>query len=97
MNYRDLISEIKMAHDPGDAWGSAMGAFFDLAAELWIRDDAMIPDEWRYSPGAMGGDPREEDSFFFHVFAAADTADLERLGSVLHRYTDMLRTAGRDY
>ncbi len=97
MSYSNLISDVKLAHDSGDAWGSAMGAFFDLTAELWTRDDAIVPDEWRYSPGAAGGDPRDPDSYFFEVFKSADTADLERLGAVLDRYTGMLRSAGRDY
>ena len=94
--YRDLISDYKLSHDPGDAWGSAMGAFFDLAAELYNRGDD-IPDEWGYRPGAMGGDPRDSDSYNFELFDTADTADLERFGALLHRYTDFLRAAGRNY
>ncbi len=97
MSYRELISDYKMNHDPGDAWGSAMGAFFDLSAELYTRDGAIIPDEWRYSPGAMGGDPRDSDSYNFEIFSAADTADLESFGALLHRYTNFLCAAGRDY
>ena len=97
MSYREMVTEVKIGLDPGDAWGSAMGTFFDLTAELWGRDDATIPDEWSYSPGAMGGDPREADSWLYELFAQADTADLERFGAVLHRWTDMLRAADRDY
>ena len=55
-----------------------------------------VPDEWDYNPG-MGGDPREPDSFFFDVFAEAVTADLERFGELLHRYTRMLKAAGLSY
>lgn len=100
MSYRELISDYKMGHDSGDAWGSAMGAFFDLAAELYGRDDATIPDEWRYRPGAMGN-PCEHDGLLvphnFGLFVGVATADLERFGALLHRYTNLLREAGRDY
>ena len=97
MSYRELISDYKMGHDSGDAWGSAMGAFFDLAAELYTRDDSVIPEDWRYRPGAMGGDPRDSDSYNFGLFLGAATDDLERFGALLHRYTNFLRAAGRDY
>ncbi len=96
MTYADLKSHFRLACS-GDRWGDAMGALFPVAAELYYRGDSVKPDEWRYRPGAMGGDPREPDDNWYDVARDASTATLERFGALLNRYTDLLRAAGRDY
>lgn len=96
LGYDEVKEQVMLGWDPGDAWGSAMGAFFALAGELWMRDDGMIPDAWRYKPG-LGGDPREPDGEYYELFREAETFALEHLGAILHRYTDILTCQGKSY
>jgi len=96
LNYDDIKTEYKLMRDRGDPWGSAMGAWFDLAAELEYRY-GETPSEWQYVPPATAGDPREEDSAYFDLFQDASREALVQLGNLLSRYATMLRRAGMDY
>lgn len=94
MNYREMKFELMMGFDPGDRWGSSMGMFFDVCDELKRRDED-IPGEWGYRAGALGvGDP---ETYEAEILAECDTDDITRLGYVLNRYTEKLRTAGESY
>jgi hypothetical protein len=86
-----LRAEYRMGHDPGDAWGSVMGAWFEIAEALEARGEAA-PDHWLFRAGCMA--PVEEDDAWTQ-FWPSDT--LARFGDVLARWSRMLRHAGRSY
>lgn len=88
-------SEYRLQADRGDAWGSAMIAFFTLANELYMRG-ADIPSEWGYSPG-MVDDPREPEDYFYDMFRMTGEFMLLEIGNLLHRYTEHLKYHGEDY
>lgn len=97
--YADLKRDY---HDDGDPWGSCMGAWHCIAAELYTRDDAIIPDSWEYRSGST--DPRKPDQDnhllsdpFAETCALASNDALIRFGNVLQRYSHMLRAKGKDY
>lgn len=94
MTLEELKSEFRIDLS-GDSWGHSMGCFFDLCGELYHRGDD-IPDHWHYGPGAAS-DPREPQSYWFEVFEEMDSAVMLSFGEILHRYTGMLRAAGRSY
>lgn len=94
MNYRELKSELMMSFDSYDRWGSAMSMFFDVAEELYRRGED-IPEEWQFRAGAGGvGEP---ETYEAEIINDADSADILRLGRVLHQYTNMLKRAGESY
>ena len=96
MRTKTLFLELAPDYRPDyDPWGHAMGAFFDVAGELWRRG-CCTPDTWHYSPGAGGPEVSEDAAA---VFADLDTTDdqLRRLGAFLHRLTGRLDRAGRSY
>ena len=96
MTYKDMVYEFKLSTDKGDPWGSTLSTFFAVAAELHHRGDFYIPPDWGYSPG-MAEDPREPEDYFYDLCVECSTADLQKFGSLMNRYTDCLRRAGRSY
>ncbi len=96
-SYQDLMDEFRMIYDKGDSWGSVMGAFFPVAAELYFRE-APVPPEWGYSPGAGShDDPRDDEDYLFEVLEYADTSALIKFGSFLERFSRLLKRAGEAY
>ena len=90
-----LVAELRSGDLHYDPWGTAMGAFFAVAAELqWRGTD--IPAKWQYTPGCAA-DQREPDGDWFALLEAADEEVLLSFGEMLHRYTDLLRRDGKDY
>ena len=94
-SYADVKGEYKLIEDSGDKWGSAMSCFFALSSELWMRG-AYESIEWDYSPG-LCDDPREPDDYFYDVFLNTSTAALQKLGDLMHRYTEALDRTGHSY
>jgi hypothetical protein len=95
LTLKDLKYDLKMDL-PSDRWGHAMGAFFDVAGEIYNRTaGAGVPERWQFSPGAT--DVAEVDEFWALVFSETDTETLLRFGYLLERYTDMLRRRGYSY
>ena len=95
MTKTELLKEFKLTTDwRRDPYGSALSTLFDVAAELWWRGEC--PPEWEYSPGAAV-DPREHDSEWAEISRHNASEPLIEFGSILNRYTSMLRLAGRDY
>lgn len=94
--YKDLVGEFKLVSDKGDMWGEAMGTFFTVAAELYHRGDFYVPPKWDYSPG-MAEDPREPEDYFYDMCIECSTADLQKFGHLLNRYTGFLKRAGHSY
>lgn len=93
--YTEILTEYRLQADNYDPWGSAMGAWFDVAAELYRRDPDLVPLAWEYRPGAYG--ISEPETYFGEICAETETDALVRLGRVLDRYCDKLRVSGRDY
>lgn len=96
LTYKDLKHELRgdLSIDP---WGHAMGAWFDIANELWYRR-AAIPEHWEYRPaGPYARDPREPGSAWYSVARESKTRDLRRMGNLLERYTRILKLKGEDY
>lgn len=92
--YKLLIADFRM-YASSDPWGECMGAFFAVAAEMYMRD-LEIPEVWRYGPGAMS-DPRDPDEIWFEALKATDDESLAQFGAVLSRYSDLLKSAEMDY
>jgi len=94
------LDEIKYEYalycDPGDRWGSAMVAFFDVAEELYRRAE-YVPDEWRFSPGAAGPPDPEIEPPGFDIVLESDSDALVAFGNILHRYTRQLDYLGESY
>lgn len=96
MRTKYLFKEFAPDYSPRfDPWGHAMGAFFNVAAELDKRG-ANLPAAWGYRAGAGGP---EVDDYAAEVIAdlAPTDADLLRLGAFLHRLTGRLDRAGHSY
>ena len=79
--------------DTGDLWGSVMMTLFDIAATMYNRGTGP-PDEWQYSPGAMG-DPELSDCLPWDDETSDET--LERLGDCLWALHTRLKRDGEDY
>ena len=95
--FDDLREEFKIDFSMKyDSWGHTMGAFFDLAGEMYHRG-LDIPEDWQYRPSPMSGDIREHDSGFFEPCAMATDSALLELGILLHRLCDYLRREGHSY
>ena len=92
--FENLKAAFRLAND-GDAWGTSMGALFSVCFELHHRGDD-IPDAWEFKPSPLSGDLRD-DSFWTPELENRGTPALLEFGELLHRYTGMLRAAGRDY
>lgn len=98
---------IDMLND-GDKWGTAMGAFFSIASAFYLNGgcdmgDTYLPWGFRASPLLQDDDAhRDEDWLMAELLTLLDEGtvtmpDLRHAGDVLHRYTNMLKTAGLDY
>ena len=90
-----LIKEMKLSGNTYDIWGFSMGAFFAVASELYYRG-LDIPSSWGYSPG-LSGDSRELDTMESDLCLESNDSDLLNAGLILERFTDYLRTKGKDY
>jgi hypothetical protein len=98
--------KLAIAYDPGDAWGSTMGALFDIAEAMYLRD-LTVPAELNFRPSPLLNrelEPlRRADSFVMDVvlsgFDAEELteADLQHAARVLNRMADMLKAQGKDY
>lgn len=80
-----------LKHDP---WGTAVSAWFDVAAHLYEVGDC--PTEWQYRPGAMGN-TIETDTAYFDFLNELDADQLTEIGNLLWRYSQLLKRHGRDY
>ena len=95
MTAEQMKSALRMDDLRGDPWGTAMGAFFDVAEEL-DRQGEAVPDGWRYRPGVCGP-PDYPESYFGQEISGSHPGELTKFGNLLYRYTAMLDHAGRSY
>lgn len=89
--FKDHLRMSDLAYDP---WGTSIAAFFDVAAEMYNRD-MDIPVDWHYCPSQLG--VNVEDDILADLFSRCETEDIRYIGDLLHRYTNMLKIAGKDY
>jgi hypothetical protein len=95
MSLNPIIQEYRLGADSGDPWGSSMALFFGIAAVLHSRDPAMVPIKWQYRPPLhRWDDPRDEQDQWISYYA---NYQLLQAGSVIERYTHLLRRHGCDY
>jgi len=78
--------------DNGDRWGSAMGAFFDVAEILYLEADGEVPDEWQYRPSPLLREVSDENKY-----SGYDHEELAAFGHLLSRYTSILDGKGLSY
>ena len=90
--FRELAPDCRGNNDP---WGHCMGAFFDVAGEMYRRG-MSTPDAWKYSPGAGGPDVSEDARAVFDMLDTTD-AQLQILGEYLQRVTNRLDRLGYSY
>lgn len=88
--FRELCPDYHPRNDP---WGHAMGGFFDVAAEMDLRD-LPIPSEWGYRAGAGGPEVSDEAR---PLLESLPDETLYQLGELLHRLTERLDRQGRSY
>ncbi len=92
---KDFIRE----GDTYDAYGNVMGNWFGIATTLQVEGEP-IPDEWQYRPGACEPSLETfEDEEYHRMLKNGEVtaSDLREAGNVLHRWANMLDTAGRSY
>lgn len=99
--YREIRLDFNFSYDPCDAWASVMGWLFGVADTLWHFDPDLIPDAWQYghSPVCHGDSTDYPDC---DIQDGLDDGrytpeDLVAFGSVLDRWSDMIRANGKDY
>jgi hypothetical protein len=97
--YKALMGEIRLG-DFGDPWGTAMGWLFALAEVTYVEYDLLVPD---FQPSPFLRDREdlegyEQESLLYLIdIGAIDLADIESVFTVMSRYDDWCRLAGRDY
>ena len=86
--FLDVAPDYNARFDP---WGSAMGTYFDVATEAWMRGIA-VPS---FYPGA--GIPTIENEYSREVLANMSDDDVVKLVRFCHKLTYILEKAGRAY
>lgn len=101
--YRAIMTEVRISND-GDSWGTVMEWLFSIAEVAYVLHGVTLPE---FSPSPFLR-PFER-STLWDSGHATDTItgwedsgtvtlpDLRRAFTVLSRYADMLRAAGKDY
>lgn len=93
-NFDEIKTVYLEDHDPGDAWGSVMGAFFDVAEELHARGEDC-PASWEFRPASY--DPADVDEREPTIATGVDTDVLIDFGNWLEDCADALQRNGLDY
>lgn len=108
MTIKSLRTEITMTAGDTDVYGWAIGWQFSIADVLAIRDHE-VPPAWEYRPGLIvTGGRRNEGQLAESAYEASilmdmlddqeiTPDDMRYWGTVLARYIDLCRLAGRDY
>lgn len=97
---KDLQNEFKLTYDKGDAWGSCMQWLFAVCDYLTFETDECVPDHWQFKPSLFGAN---EDCFNYQTLRHLafeqyiTTEDVLHFGSLLVRFSEMLKRKGLDY
>ena len=92
---KDLQNEFKATND-GDHWGNCMQWLFAVCDYLTFETDESVPDEWQFKPSLFGAN---EDCFNYQTLKELDvpSEDVLHFGSLLIRFSEMLKRKGLDY
>lgn len=95
--YNAIMGEVRVSHDPHDPWGSNIAWLFALADYVYLMDDEVLPG---YHPSVLGVDVRNSSSeleMLFEINDQFEGDDVKRVYTILSRYDDWLRLAGKNY
>jgi len=93
---KNLKTEWQLNYDKGDAWGSCMGWLFAVCDYLTFQTDECVPDEWQFRPSPFGAN---EDDYTYQTLKELDvpSEDVLHFGSLLVRFSELLKRKGLDY
>lgn len=96
--YDNIMDEVRTFHDPHDPWGSNIAWLFALADYMWLINGKVMPG-YRPSPLASLEDCSSELETLMDIRDECpwEDADVERVYTILSRYDDWLRLAGKNY
>lgn len=91
--YKALMSEIRIAWDGGDQWGSALSNLFGIASVAYVEYDEVFP-EFTPGIGLMSGEEITDypDEIFQDLVrdGTVSLEDMERVYTVLNRFANLL-------
>lgn len=92
---KDLQNEFKATND-GDHWGNCMQWLFAVCDYLTFETDEIVPDEWQFKPSLFGAN---EDDYNYQTLKELDvpSEDVLHFGSLLIRFSELLKRKGLDY
>lgn len=92
---KDLQNEFKATND-GDHWGNCMQWLFAVCDYLTFETDEIVPDHWQFKPSLFGAN---EDDYNYQTLKELDvpSEDVLHFGSLLIRFSEMLKRKGLDY
>lgn len=102
VGYRAVMGEVRLTDDPGDPWGSAMAWLFPIAEVFYVEFGECLP-EFRPSPMLSDRDDIDRDDYQSDTLLTlvdsgeVTETDLRNLFTVMSRYADWARLAGKDY
>lgn len=101
VGYAALMGEIRLG-DFGDPWGTAMAWLFALASVVYVETGECLP-EYQPSPMLDTREDLEEDdyptSITLDLYDDANVTldDMRDVFTVMSRYADWCKLAGKDY
>lgn len=110
--YKELRWEFNLTFDGGDPWGSTLAWWFAVGEILYHSGPSLVPASWKFrdAPAHEGMDRHayldfsaDDESYQdIEIGALMDAgtvtcADLLAFGTVLTRYANLLKMAGKDY
>jgi hypothetical protein len=93
---KDLKTEWQLNYDKGDAWGSCMGWLFAVCDYLTFQTDESVPDDWHFRPSPLGADIFS-DNYKKLLELNVPSEDVLHFGSLLVRFSELLKRKGLDY
>lgn len=92
---KDLKTQFQLT-STGDHWGNCMQWLFAVCDYLTFETDECVPDNWQFRPSPLGAD---EDDFNYQTLKELDvpSEDVLHFGSLLVRFSELLKRKGLDY
>jgi hypothetical protein len=102
--YKTIRSTFNMYADSLDVWGDAMEWWFSVA-EVMYHNDVEIPGDWEFRDSPMHdgdylddtGNAVESELYDLYRNGEATEDDFLTFGTVLTRWANLLRAAGKEY